>query len=282
MTRLFPASIGAIAAGGLLAAAATAQIPPPKGEIKGAALVHTAASAAGAIDNANIALPSAATGTTAFFGKWRDLSGIAGAAVPTVVFLHGSSGLGLPAIAEWQKALAEAGIASLAPDSFALPDRLTYTSPIGKDVYERIHALRASEIELALAAVKTAGWVDRSRLVLAGASEGATAVARDSHDAFAARLIYSWSCEDNYFVDAHRTHVDVDQPVLNVISSVDPFFSPSNAWLGNAQARGNCATAFAGAKRAAIVLVPGAPHTLIALPNVRAMTRAFLETALAR
>ena len=38
--------------------------------------------------------------------------------------------------------------ATVAPDSFALLDRFTYTSPIGKDIYERIHALRTSEIKL--------------------------------------------------------------------------------------------------------------------------------------
>jgi hypothetical protein len=58
------------------------------------------------------------------------------ARVPVVVFLHGSSGLGLKAIGEWQQWLATLGVASIAPDSFALPDRLTYTSPVGKDVYE--------------------------------------------------------------------------------------------------------------------------------------------------
>ena len=66
-------------------------------------------------------------------------------------------------------------------------------------------------------------------------------VARNADSAFAARLIYSWSCEDNYFVEAHATQVVADQPVMNVISSVDPFFSPSNGWLGNPAARGNCA-----------------------------------------
>jgi len=61
-----------------------------------------------------------------------------------VVFLHGSSGLSLKVIAEWQAWLAGSGLASVAPDSFAPPDRLTYTAPIDKDAYEKIHALRQS------------------------------------------------------------------------------------------------------------------------------------------
>ena len=129
----------------------------PQGEIKGTATEHTAASRIGVIDNANVALPASATGGAVFFGKWRDLPAPTRLRVPVIVFLHGSSGLALKAIEEWQRWLADMGVASVAPDSFALPDRLTYTSPIAKAVYERIHALRASEIALAVAAVKRSG-----------------------------------------------------------------------------------------------------------------------------
>ena len=256
------------------------QTAAPAGEVSGRAFEHTPASAADVVARANVALPASVTGGTVFFGKGRDLPKETRAQVPVVIFLHGSSGLGLAAIEEWQRWLAGIGIASVAPDSFALPDRVTYKSPIAKDLYEKIHRLRASEIGLALAAVRDAPWADRARLVLAGTSEGATAVAREGAKDFAARLVYSWSCEDNYFVERHGTAVVGDQAVLNVISSVDPFFSPSNGWLGNPAARGHCAAAFAESKRAVIVLVPGAPHTLINLPFVRGVTQSFLETAL--
>ncbi|MCA0303839.1 MAG: alpha/beta hydrolase [Proteobacteria bacterium] len=264
----------------LVTGATHAQTAAPAGELSGKAFEHTPASAATVVAQANVALPAAVTGGPAFFGKWRDAPKEAKAQVPVVVFLHGSSGLGLAAIEEWQRWLAGIGIASVAPDSFALPDRVTYKSPIPRDTYEKIHRLRASEIALALKAVGEAPWADRTRLVLAGTSEGATAVARAGAKDFAARLIFSWSCEDNYFVEAHATQVVGDQPVLNVISSVDPFFSPSNGWLGNPAARGHCAAAFAESGRAVIVLIPGAPHTLINLPFVRGVTQSFLETAL--
>ena len=94
-----------------------------------------------------------------------------------------------------------------------------------------------------------------------------------------ARIVFVWSCEDNYFVAAHRTEVVADQSFLNVISSIDPFFSKQNSYLGNPDAKGHCATAAADMKRATIVLVPGAPHTLINLPQVRSLTRAFLQDA---
>jgi hypothetical protein len=279
--RAWAALVAALAAAAI-SGPLQAQSPAPAGETAGSAVVHTAASASAVVENANLALPPGVTGDGPFFGKWRDRPKATRGQVPVVVFLHGSSGLGLAAIEEWQKWLAGIGIASMAPDSFALPDRLTYKSPIGKDVYERIHRLRASEVGLATAALRDATWADRSRIVLAGTSEGATAVAREGSTDFAARLVFSWSCEDNYFVDSHGTQVAADQPVLNVISSVDPFFSPANAWLGNPSARGNCAAALAQSKRAVVVLVPGAPHTLINLPFVRGVTRSFLEVALMR
>lgn len=253
----------------------------PTGEVSGKAVRHTAQSLAEAVQGASVALPAAATGGAPYIGKWRDLPRVTGAKVPVVVFLHGSSGLGLKAIGEWQQWLAGMGIASVAPDSFALPERLTYKSPVGKEVYEQVHALRLSEVAPALQAVAGAQWADRSRLVLAGTSEGATAVARYAGSEFAARMIFSWSCEDNYFVQDPANALPATQPVLNVMSSTDVFFSPSNAWLGNPSARGHCGDALRDNRRAVVVLIPGAPHTLLNLPAVRAATATFLQDALA-
>jgi hypothetical protein len=67
----------------------------------------------------------------------------------------------------------------------------------------------------------------------ARSSEGATAVARYNEREFAARIVFAWSCEDNDFVEVHGTRVIAEQPILNVIGAVDPFFPPANPWLGN-------------------------------------------------
>jgi hypothetical protein len=227
----------------------------PVGEVQGSAFEHTAASRAGAIAGAQVALPAAA-GQPAFFGKWREVP----AAATAGRFPQ--------------------GIASVAPDSFALPDRLTYKSPVGRDVYERIHALRASEIALGLDALKLAPWADATRVVLAGTSEGAVAVARHGATGIVGRAMFAWSCEDNYMVAAHRTAVPVAEPVLNVISASDPFFSRSNGYLGNPAALGHCGGALAQHKAATVVLIPGAPHTLLNLPAARHATLGFLRDVL--
>jgi len=251
--------------------------PAPMGEIKGTQLVHTPESAAGVMDTAQLVLPASATGGAVYAGVLRDAPRDLRGPVPLVVFLHGSSGLALKAILEWQQWLAGQGIASLAPNSFALADRVTYKSPISTEVYEKIHALRMSEITLAVKAIQAMPWVDKKRLVLAGTSEGATSVARYTGGEFAGRIVYSWSCENNYFVREHASALPKDSPVLNVMSSTDMFFSATNPWLGNPQAMGHCAAALKDNKAASVVLIPGAPHTLMNLPPARHATAGFLK-----
>ncbi len=260
---------------GIVLHTADAAVPP--GEVKGSAWKHTASSAAAVTANADVALPAHVTGGEAYFGKLAQAPRIAKARVPVVLFLHGSSGLGLKAIGEWQRWLATLGYASIAPDSMVLPDRITYTSPVGKDVYEKIHALRASEITLVLNALGDLPWVDPRRLILSGASEGGPAVARYAGPEFAGRIIFSWSCEDNYFVDAHRTVVP-NEPVLNVMSSTDPFFSRANVYIGNGAAQGHCGAALSEHKNTTIVLIPGAPHTLLNVPQARMVVEPWLRT----
>jgi dienelactone hydrolase len=254
-----------------------AVLAAPKGEVTEGPSTHTAASLRDLVANAQVSLPAAATGGAAFNGKFKDIPATATMRVPVVVFLHGSSGLGLKAIGDWQQWLATQGIASVAPDSFALPMRLTYKSPVDKATYERIHALRSSEIDPTVAALGATRWADTARLVLAGTSEGATSVARHSGAGFRGRVMYAWSCEDNYFVQAHATRLPPEQPALNVISLSDPFFSPTNTWIGNAQARGHCGKALEAHKNATVVLMAGAPHTLLTLPAARHATAGFLQ-----
>ncbi len=252
----------------------------PVGEVKGSGWEHAPATLAATVQQADLVIPAAATGGAMFVGKFRDAPTVKSAKIPVVLFMHGSSGLGLKAIGEWQQWLATQGIASAAPDSFALPDHVTYKSPISKAEYERIHAMRASEIAPMLAALKALPWVDGARILLAGTSEGGVPVARYRGTEFAARMLFAWSCEANYFVMEPQNAFEASKPVLNVISATDPFFSPSNTWLGNATAKGHCADALKDAKRASVALIPGAPHTLLNLPAVRDITSGFLKSTL--
>lgn len=288
MKRSFSALITALACAGALATLAGCSGNPvtpapaaPKGELKGSAWAHTDASRPLVVRQAQVALPASVTGGTPYLGKWSGVPPVQGKA-PVAVFLHGSSGLGLAAIGDWQKWLASQGWASVAPDSFALADRVTYQSPVGKTTYEKVHALRASEITLTADALLDAPWADTRHMVLAGTSEGAVSVARYEGPVFAGRIMYAWSCEPNYFVETPRNAFGDGTPVLNVISSTDPFFSPTNLWLGNPAAVGHCGPALKDHKKASVVLIPGAPHTLLNLPAARAATLGLLAQVLAR
>lgn len=261
-------------------AAPAATAVAPKGEIMGTAWVHTAASLLASAQQADVVLPAKATGGAVFTGKLKDVPALSGGKVPVVVFMHGSSGLGLKAIGEWQQWLATLGYASVAPNSFTLPERATYKSPIDVDAYERMHALRQSEIAPTLAALKSQSWVDANQLVLAGTSEGSVSVARYTGKEFAARMLFAWSCEPNYFVKEPQNAFEDGKPVLNIISSTDPFFSKSNAWLGNANAAGHCAAALKGNALASVLLIPNAPHTLITMNAVKQATAGFLAQTL--
>lgn len=269
---------GATALAGVGAPAAA----QPAGSIKGSAWVLDAPTARKVIDAASVVIPARATGGALFAGRLDQAPERAAERVPVVVFLHGSSGLS-DAIRSWQRWLAEdLAIASLAPDSMQLPDRITYTSPVDTATYEKIHALRLQEIDAAWERLKGLPWADPLRVVLAGTSEGGPAVARWAGAEVAGRILYSWSCENNYFVDAHRTAIPVGTPVLNVMSITDPFFSSTNPWVGGNAIQGHCGAALKSHRSARVILIAGAPHTLFNLGPVRQASRAFLEEAVAR
>ena len=250
------------------------------GNTQGSAYVHTRESIAAGLARSRVALPASLTGKDVILADFPDLPSSSGQA-PVVVFLHGSSGLN-PQLGyeEWQLWLARQGIASFMFDGMQLENRLTYQSPADKDVYEKIHALRASEIGIALDALGQCAWADKRKLFLAGTSEGGVAAARYDGDAFMAKMIYSWSCEDNYFVEVHRTSTK-PIPLLNIMSSTDKYYSQANPFLGNAQATGNCQATFGGAQEhVQVVLLPDAPHTLINLPAARSATLGFIAGVL--
>lgn len=255
---------------------------PLTGKIMGTAVVHTQESMSRAIQAGWVVLPASLTGNQLYEGKLSNAPQTKGKAA-SLIFVHGSGGLN-DNIKAFQRWLADKlNIASFTLDSFQLPDRMTYSSPIPKKDYEKIHSLRSSELSAAVDWLTTAPWFD-GRFVIAGTSEGAVAVARYTRAAAApaerGRIIFSWSCEDNYHVEAHKTNIPDDLPVLNVMSATDKYFSKANSYLGNDAAVGHCANVLAKNTAASIVLIPGAPHTLMNVPQAREAVEGFLRDRL--
>jgi dienelactone hydrolase len=266
----------------ILASSAVCLAQTPVGSVQDGPWVHTAESLKAVAQNARIALPAKATGKDIYTGLLKNAPATTGSKMPVIVFMHGSSGLSLAAIAQWQLWLAKLGYASIAPDSFALAGRLTYKSPVDLVTYERVHDLRMAEIAPTVAALQSQPWADTQRLVLAGTSEGSVPVARHDGQGFVAKIMYAWSCERNYFVAEPKSNFDLKKPVLNVISSVDPFFSKTNTWIGNDAAVGHCGAALKGNAQASVVLIPDAPHTLLMSSAAQNATAGFLMQTLSQ
>lgn len=248
------------------------------GKVLGTVREHTSETLARTFERAYVVLT---TETGLFEGRRYELSNDV-AKRPTVLFLHGSSGIN-PATKELARRLAYRGYAFIAPDSMTTEGRITYTSPIDPKIYEEIHAMRAEELRFAAMHLMELPFFD-GRFAVAGTSEGGVSVARFSslpNTPEAARLIFSWSCEDNYHVTAHRTNIPESIPVLNVMSTEDKFFSHKNSYLGNDTALGHAGRTLANHPDATIVLLNGAPHTLFNLPQAATLIDAFLARVFA-
>lgn len=198
---------------------------------------------------------------------------------PVVLFSHGSSGI-TPAIREFALWLAEAlDVATVIPDSTKTADRLTYTSPVAQDAYEAIHAMRSAELRYASEKLVSAAWFD-GRYVVAGTSEGGVAAARfrapAGRQSEVGKMIFSWSCEPNYFVAAPDNAFEKNEPVLSVMSLNDKYFGVGNAYLDNPKAYGYPHEALKDNAHAALVLLPEAPHTLLNLVQTHGAVAAFL------
>ncbi len=198
---------------------------------------------------------------------------------PALLFAHGSSGIA-PAVREFGRFIASCGFAFVCPDSIQLADRITYSSPVSRSDYECIHAMRTTELLYAARKLAEAPWFNGTYTV-AGTSEGGVAAARfDSSDLAvkeAGKIIFSWSCEENYFVQTPGNVFADNVPVLQVMSLEDKFFSPANTYLDNDKAFGYARKELESKENAAVVLIPKAPHTLLNLQQTQAAVKGFLS-----
>lgn len=241
------------------------------GKMSGTADKHTADSLKASFENAWFA---AARG--AFEGKLSDAPENLPAA-PILLFAHGSSGIGAP-LKAFARFVSSLGWSFLAPDSFVFPDRITYSSPVSRENYERVHAMRSQELDYAARHLDEAPGFS-GRYAVAGTSEGGVAAARFTAPEGrreSGRILFSWPAEDNYHVVSHQTHIPDDVPVLNIMSAEDKYFSRANPWFATPDALGHAGRTLVHHPQTSILLIPGAPHTLFALPQTESAVRAFL------
>jgi dienelactone hydrolase len=257
-------------------------IAAPAQDIKGSVLDASPGNLALTWRKANIVLPPALTGGPGWQGAIEQMPAVAASRrSPLAIVMHGSSGVA-GFVKEYQAWLAqELGLPSIAPDSLAIPERLTYTSPIDKPTYERVHALRLAELDNALTQARALPWVDPDRIVVIGTSEGAVPVARLGDARPFARIMYAWSCEANYFVEAPRTAIPKETPTLALIAVKDPYFSPDNPWNKGYDVKGTCAGALKEHAQALVATLSTDKHTIVNLAEARDVAKVFLQRALA-
>jgi hypothetical protein len=164
------------------AVAFAAATPVAAQSITGKVLEPSAENLRATWDNALVTLPAATPGGAPIQVKMKDLPPVAGKPRPLVVFMHGWSGIA-GFVKEYQAWLAtRLGLASIAPDSLAIADRLTYQSPIDKPTYERVHSLRLAELRYAIDHATALPWVDPARIVAAGTRDRKSTRLNSSHN----------------------------------------------------------------------------------------------------
>ena len=187
--------------------------------------------------------------------------------LPTVVYMQGSGSFDSGKI--FRKWITEAGYIFFAPNTHTSPKRPTYSSPVPKMVYEKVHAYRQAEIDLFVKRLAELPFIDTKRMFLMGFSEGALATARYSGDEFVGRIVLGWSCEPNYYTDYPKVGAKESDPFLNIIGRDDRYFGSQNPWNNGYHNKGHCGDALFRFTNAKVVLLPNTGHKLIDNPFVK-------------
>jgi dienelactone hydrolase len=197
-----------------------------------------------------------------------------GETLPVALYLHGCTGIGN---LEFLRDLANQGFAVIAPDSFARTYRPLQCDPEtqtgGFNVF--VYDFRLAEISFALEQLWSVEWADWNRMVLAGASEGAVAVALYRGDEFKRRVIAQWTCNGAPHVAG--IGAPPDEPIFAVVGVEDPWY----ANLAGDEPRKHCGDFLEGrpGSRSEVIYKPGAHDVFENAAMVEAMVN-FLSLAI--
>ena len=183
-----------------------------------------------------------------------------GVKLPAVIYLHGCAGFGSAASSYMQLLLGQ-GFAVIQPDSFARPGRgvKCYQGGMGARM-----ALRHQEVNHALKEIDNLDWIDRSRLVLMGFSEGGNSTARWWHGGFKAYVVLGTNCRHAGM--AVSTPADV--PVLSLTGEHDEVYA------------GTCA--IGARKNSGGMVIPNAGHQISESLMTRRLIVDFLNAVVIR
>lgn len=157
----------------------------------------------------------------------RHLAGFqAGRGFPTVIYMHGCTGLSVVGFLEQ---IASAGFVVIAPDSMARRYRPLQCNPWNHGPTGNLFVFdfRLAELSYALQQLRGFDWVDRDNLYLIGVSEGGVAAAVYRGDEVRARVILQWDCQGPAVM--RGIAAPPQTPVLAMLRSGDPWYSRGGA-----------------------------------------------------
>jgi len=129
--------------------------------------------------------------------------------MPTVLYMHGCSGI-MPEYDDiWAKSIADAGFAVVMPDSFARPNRPE------KCKSGQLPWFRHQEIDYAVDQIKQSPWYN-GIIILMGHSEGGVSSALYDRSVFDRVVISAWTCTHRRNPDWDGIRLPKDTPVLAV------------------------------------------------------------------
>ena len=149
---------------------------------------------------------------------------------PTVIYLHGCTGLGA---FEFLESLAAAGFVVVAPDSMARRFRPLQCNPWSHTGTGNLFVFdfRLAELSFALQQLRALDWVDRANLYVVGVSEGGVPAALYRGDEFRGRVIAQWTCQGPAVVRGIAAPPQI--PVLSVIRAGDPWYGRAGGSPGD-------------------------------------------------
>ncbi len=189
-----------------------------------------------------------------------------GVRLPAVIYLHGCTGFN--AGRRYATYFLDQGFAVFAPNSFARPGREELCgkgeqadSVIRFTMDDRI-SLRREELKHALSKVREIEWVDSSRLVMAGFSEGGQTASSWEGKEFIAHVLLGTDCR----FSGGSPNAPGNVPVLNLVGSDDDWGYGGGCFISDDRPGGS-----------KLVVVPGGDHAMAQSEIPRVAITEFLK-----
>jgi dienelactone hydrolase len=182
---------------------------------------------------------------------------------PTVVFLHGCSGIQAP---ERRIAgmLTRMGYAVILPNSEARSNRPRDCN-VGTGEWGLapiVHYFRRAELSDAMSRVRRLPWVDPGNLFLGGFGEGAKAVALwGGQEDVSAYLITGWTCIAPPKLEwLGGLRLPTGSPVLAIVTRDDLYYR----WI---ETKGSCGELVTGSREVTSLVIDGTVHNVFVYPE---------------